>query len=179
MADDFTEIRGVKTIALYENNDVVFNYPDVSRPNEIDLISYSGSVVVIDQTNEQPKWSRKVDYSANYKQNYFDEFSFILHGIENDTPTILETLRNNRKGFIAEVITTGNNSYVFQSPVFLNKANTKQIDSHSWGVTMSPRTPTFETYLIKLNSLIMVGSFILVGVNQILGAGLKILITSS
>ena len=127
---------------------------------------------------EQPKWNRIIDYSANYKQNYFDEFSFFLHGIENDVPTALETLRNTRKGFIAEVITTGGNSYVFQSPVFLNNANTKQVDSHSWNVTMSPRTATFLNYLIKLNTLILTGMFILVETGKLLGAGSQTLIST-
>jgi hypothetical protein len=180
MADDcFNEIRGVKKLALYENNNVVFNYPDPDKETEIDLISYSGSYVIIDSVIEQPKWSRTVDFSGNYKQNYFDEFSFFLHGIENDTPEILETLRNNRKGFIAEVITVGNKSYVFQSPVFLNNSNTKQVDSHSWNVTMSPRTPTFLSYLTKLNTLILVGSFIIVEIGKLLGADATTLISAT
>jgi hypothetical protein len=170
MSDCYKEILGVQKIALYENSNVVFNYPDIANPDEINAISYTGSFVVIEEQYELPKWSRTIDFSGNYKQNYFDEFSFLLHGIENNVPGILETLRNNRKGFIAEIITTGGNSLVFESPVFLNQANTKQEDSHSWNVTMSPRKPTFLKGLNKLNTLLMVGSFLIVGLNQLLAA---------
>lgn len=172
MSNCKNEIIGVKTIALYVNKDVIFNRPDPAVENEIDLIAHAEGSVVISDTNEYPKWSRKIDYSGNYKQFYQDTFSFFLHGIENDTPAILKFLRQNRKGFITEIITTGNKSFVFPSPVFVSDIYEKQDNSHSWEVVLSYRKPTFQDKLNKLNTLLMTHSYILVGDNKILGDGL-------
>lgn len=165
------EIIGVQRMALYINKDVRYSYPDASIENEVDLIAHATGSFVINEVKELPKWERTITYSENYRQNYNDEFSFLLHGIENDVPEIIQSLRNNRLGYIVEIITTGSKSFVFPAPVFLNEDNTKQIDSHSWSISLSYRTPSFEDKLIKLNTILMVQSYILVGDNQILGDG--------
>ena len=164
-----TEIIGVKSIGIYINQDVRLRRPDPSIENEIDLIAHATGSYVINEDKEQPKWERKLNYSGNYKISYQDEFTFLLHGIENNVPTILRELRNNRLGYIIEIITTGNKSFVFPTPVFLNQSNTKQIDSHSWQVSLSYRVPTLEDYLIKLNTVLMVYNYILGGNNVFLG----------
>ena len=148
-----------------------FNYPDPSKEGEVDLIAHSTGSYVIQDENELPKWERKLRYSGNYKLNYSDEFSFVLHGIENNTPEILRNLRNNRTGYICEIITTGNKSFVFQAPVFLNAENTKPIDSHSWNVSLGYRVPTFQDRLIKLNTILMTNNYILTGGNTIWSGG--------
>lgn len=171
MSNCISEIVGIKTIALYINKDVRINRPNPSIENEVDIIAHAQGSFVINEVKEQPKWERELGYSGNYKQNYSDTFSFLLHGIENNVPGILKSLRNNRLGYIAEIITTGNKSFVFPAPVFLNENNTKQIDSHSWSVSLTYRVPTFLDRLTKLNTILMVFSYILVGDNQILGDG--------
>lgn len=172
MSNCVNEIIGVKKIALYINKDVRYNYPDPSIENEIDIISHSVGSIIVDQINELPKWERTLNYSGNYKINYSDEFTFLLHGIENNVPEILEVLRNNRLGFVTEIITTGNKSFVFPTPVFLNTDNTKQIDSHSWSVSLSYRVPSLEDKLDKLNNLLMTANYCLLGNNNILGNGI-------
>lgn len=164
-----TEIIGVKSIGLYINKDVRLRRPDPSIENEIDLIAHATGSYIINEDKEQPKWERTLNYSGNYKTAYQDEFVFLLHGIENNVPEILRELRNNRNGYIVEVITTGNKSFVFPAPVFLNQSNTKQIDSHSWQVSLSYRVPTFEDYLIKLNTVLMIYNYVLTGNNSVLG----------
>ena len=167
----FSEIQGVKTIALYVNADVKFRFPNPVNENEIDLIAHSVGSVVINDQNEMPKWERTVDYSANYKQQYSDTFSFFVHGLRNGVPEIIKAMRNNRKGYVVEIITKDNESLVFPTPVFLDNENTKQDNSHSWTISLSYRVPTFQDYYLKLNTLLMINSFILVGDSQILGAG--------
>jgi hypothetical protein len=171
MANCNKEIATLKKLALYINDNVRINRPDPSKENEVDLIAHGQGSFVISDVNEVAKWERVIDFSGNYKQNYVDEFSFLLHGIENNVPGILESLRNNRLGYIAEIITTGNKSFVFPAPVFLNEKNTKAVNSHSWNVSLSYRVPTFENYLTKLNTVLMTQSYILVGANQVLGDG--------
>ncbi|MCK5613610.1 LamG domain-containing protein, partial [Candidatus Pacearchaeota archaeon] len=141
------EIIGVQKIALYVNEDVVYRYLDISNENEVALVSPVDPFIIINDVNQLPKWERTTDNSGNYKQDYNDEFSFLLHGIENDVPEIIQSLRNNRAGFIAEILTTGNKPFIFRTPVFLNTDNTKQIDSHSWQVSLSYRIPSFEDKL--------------------------------
>jgi len=167
------EIVGVRKIALYVNEDVRFRFPDPSKENEIDLIAHATGSVVVDDAIELPKWEREVGYSANYKQNYLDTFSFLLHGIENDVPEIIKSMRNNRKGYIVEIITTGGKSFVFPSPVFLSNNNTKQIDSHTWNVELKYRVQTFKDKYTKLNTIFMVNSYIATDNNTILGGGLN------
>lgn len=168
-----TEIQGLKKIALYVNKDVRFNRPDISKENEIDLIAHSIGSVVIDCQNEYAKWQREINYSGNYKQNYMDTFVFNLHGILNNTPELLKTLRETRTGWICEIITKSNDSFVFPTPIFVSKAYLKDFNSHSWEIEMKYRVPTFDNYLIKLNSLLMTQSYILVDDNKILGDGEK------
>lgn len=165
------EITSVSKIALYINKNVRFQYPDASNENEIDLIAHGQGSFIIDQVNEYPKWARELAYSGNYKVNYVDTFSFLLHGVETNVPSILRNLRNNRVGYIAEIITTGGYSYVFPAPVFLNQNNIKQINSHTWEVSLSYRVPTFEDRLNKLNTILMAYSYILGGDNVVLGGG--------
>ena len=62
-------------------------------------------------------------------------------------------------------------SYVFPTPCFLDSENTKPIDSNSWNISLSYRVPTFIDKLIKLNTILMTESYILVGDNAILGDG--------
>lgn len=173
------EIIGLKAMALYINKDVRYNYPDASKENEVDIIAHAIGSFLIDQQNEEPKWERTLDYSGNYNQNYNDEFTFFLHGIQNNVPAILKSLRNNRLGYIVEIITTGNQSYVFPAPVFLNDKNTKKVNSHSWTVSLSYRVPTDLDKLDKLNTILMAYSYILGGNNTILGGGGNIAVISN
>lgn len=164
------EIQGIRKLALYINDNVRIRRPDPSKENEVDLIAHGeGSFVILD-VNELMRWEREVDYSGNYKQNFIDTFTFLLHGIKNNVPEILESLRNNRLGYIAEIITTGGKSFVFPAPVFINEDNTKKVNSHSWEVSLSYRVPTFEDKLIKLNTVLMTESYILLGDDQILSS---------
>ena len=165
------EIQGIRRLALYINSDVRINRPDASKENEVDIIAHGKGSFVIDEVIEVAKWEREINYSENYKPNFIDTFTFSLHGLKNNVPFILKSMRNNRLGYIVEIITTGNKSYVFQAPVFLNEDNTKPINSHSWQVSLSYRVPTFEDRLIKLNTVLMTESYILVGDNAILGNG--------
>ena len=178
MADCNKEIIGIKKLALYINDDVRINRPDPSKENEVDLIAHGQGSFVISDMTEQAQWERTIDFSGNYKQNYIDEFSFFLHGIENNVPGILKSLRNNRLGYIAEIVTTGNKAFVFPAPVFLNVKNTKKVNSHSWNVSLSYRVPTFQNYLTKLNTLLMTESYILLGGNNILGSGTGVIVSN-
>lgn len=165
------EIVGVQRLVLYINKDIRIRRPDPSAENEVDLIAHGQGSFVINEVKELPKWERNTTYSGNYDPNYSDTFSFLLHGIENNVPDILENLRNNRFGYVAEIITTSNQSFVFPAPVFLDSESIKQIDSHSWEVSLSYRVPTFKDKLIKLNTLLMTQNYITLAKNKIWGDG--------
>lgn len=165
------EVVGIQQLALYINKGVRIRRPDPSVENEVDLIAHAQGSFIINEVKELPKWTRNTTYSGNYQPSYSDEFTFILHGIESNAPTIIEKLRNNRLGYVVEIITTGNQSYVFPTPVFLNSDNIKQIDSHSWQVSLSHRLPTFQDKLTKLNTLLMTQSYITLAQNRIWGDG--------
>lgn len=155
MADCTQEIIGVQKITLYINKNILYNFPDVSNENEVNITVNSEGSVIIEDVDQYPKWERINGQSGNYKQNFLDEFSFLAHGVENNVPEIIKDLRNNRLGFICVIKTTGNDNFIFQSPVFLNVANTKQIDSHSWNVSLSYRIKTFQNYLSVLNTVLI------------------------
>jgi hypothetical protein len=171
--DEEIEIVGVKKIALYINEDVRINRPNPNVENEVDLIAHAQGSFVIDEVKENPKWQRTVSYSDNFNQEYSDEFTFQLNGIENNVPEIIRSLRNNRLGYVVEIITTGNKSYVFPTPVFLNEENTKQIDSHSWNVSLGYRVPTSQDKLNKLNTILMIYSYVLGGGGDVVGGGVN------
>jgi hypothetical protein len=161
------EVLGLYRMALYINKDVKYNYPDPSKKSEVDLIAHgTGSYVI--ENYDNPKWERTVNYSQNYKQNYLDKFIFELKGVENEIPAIIKDLRNNRLGYIAEIITLNNNSYVFPQPVFLSIENTKQVNQNNWIVELSYRVETFKDYFKKLNTVLMVASYLSIGNNAFL-----------
>ncbi len=164
------EISGLNSIAFYVNDGVELKRPDPNVENEVDLIQHLGGSVVIEYP-DKPKWSRKISYSGNYRQVYQDKFSFFLFGIENDTPDILTFLRSQRKGFITEIITQSNQSFVFPSPVFVSEIYEKKEDIRTWEVVLTYRQPTFKNRLKKLNTLLMVHSYILTGGSNIMGSG--------
>jgi hypothetical protein len=163
------EIIGIKRMGIYINDDVRIRRPNPAIENEVDLIVHGQGSYVIEDCIEMPKWERTIDYSGNYKQNFKDKFTFVLHGINNNVPQIIRDLRNNRLGYIIEIITNTDKSYVFPAPVFLDSENTKPINSHSWDISLSYRVPTNQDRLTKLNTLLMTQSYIIVGQNQILG----------
>ncbi len=165
------EIIGIKSIALYINDNVSISRPDPSKENEVDIIVHGQGSYVISDINEYPKWERVLINSENFTQKFIDVFSFNLHGIENQIPQSLQDIRNNRLGYIVEIITTGGKSFVFPTPVFLDSENTKLVNSHSWNVSLSYRVATFNDKLLKLNTLLMNNSYIIVGDNEILGYG--------
>lgn len=165
------EIVGIQYLGIYINSDVVINRPDPANENEVDIIIHGQGSYVISDPNELPKWERITNNSGNFTQSFIDKFSFILHGIENNVPEIIQELRNNRLGYIIEIITTGGKSFIFPTPVFLDSENTKPIDSHSWQISLSYRVPTLKDKLTKLNTLLMDNSYILVGDNEVLGFG--------
>ena len=166
-----SEIIGIKRIGIYINSNVRIRRPNPAIENEVDLIVHGQGSYIIEDSIEQPKWERKINNSDNYKQYFNDKFTFILHGIQNNVPQIIHDLRNNRLGYIIEIITISEKSYVFPSPVFLDSENTKPINSNSWKISLSYRIPTFQDKLKKLNTLLMDKNYILVGNNKILGYG--------
>ncbi len=179
MADCLNEITGVQSISLYPNKDIRFEWPDIANESEVDLIVGSDDGYIISNPELLPKWERVVGYSGNYKQNYSDEFTFLAFGIENKIPEILKDLRDNRVGYIVEILTTGNSNYIFQSPVFLNNANTKQIDSHSWAVSLSYRVPSFDNRLTLLDiSLFVEGILITLDMSTPSTAGFNLTFAS-
>ena len=166
-----TEVIGIKSIALYINDNVSISRPNPSNENEVDIIVHGQGSYLISDVNEYPKWERILINSENFTQKFIDSFSFILHGIENQIPQALQDIRNNRLGYIIEIITTGGKSFVFPTPVFLDSENTKRVNSHSWSVSLSYRVPTFKDKLLKLNTLMMDNSYVIIADNEILGYG--------
>ncbi len=165
------EIVGIKSIVLYINDNVRIRRPNPDIDDEVDIIVHGLGSYVISEINENTKWERVISNSDNFTQNYVDTFSFDIHGIENQIPQALQDIRNYRNGYIVEIITTGDQSFVFPTPVFLDSENTKRINSNSWEVSLSYRMATFKDKLKKLNTLIMNNSYIIVADNEILGYG--------
>jgi len=159
------EILGINKIVLYENKGVKFIRPDIAVQNEVNFIWSGSENYVIDYPN-LPKCERFVDYSANYEPNFNDKFSFVLFG--NDNNKNINSIRKNRNGFIVEIQTVTGESFVFQSPIFVIGVSELSQDVKSWQVEMNYRQPTFKDYLLKLNTLVMTGNYILINSNGLL-----------
>jgi len=143
-----TEIVGLKSIVLYVNEGIVIHRPDITKKDRVEFTGNSLGSVTVSEINQYPKWQRELDYSGNYRIQFDDSFSFFLHGINNEIPEILQEIRNNRLGYIAVITTIDNYCYVFPTPVFIDKKNTKKENSNSSEVVLSYRVPTFENKLI-------------------------------
>jgi len=173
------EIAGIQTLALYINKDVDFKFPNPAKKKEVNLIAHAIGSFTFGDSLELPTWRREIEFSANKKLLYSDTFTFFIHGIENEIPEIIEKLRNSRVGFIAEIITKGNKSFVFPAPVFVNKNSVKKVNSHSWAISLTYAVPTVQNYYIKLNTILMNYSYIYLGGNSVLGASNNLAITSN
>ena len=164
------EAPGILTMALYANKGVKFMRSNIAIESEIDLINHAVASIVIENT-ELPTWKREIDYSDNYLEQYTDTFKFEFHGISSEIKDVLKLLRGRREGWIVEIITVDNQSFVFQSPVFVSKKYEKAENVRGWVVEMTYREPTKLDYLTKLNNLLMTNSYIYLGDNKILGDG--------
>jgi len=168
MVENCIETAGISRMAFYVNKNVIIQRPDPAIENEVSLISYSGGSVTVDP-GDRPKWKREIDTGKNYVQTYIDSFSFQLNGLKSRD--ILDFLRKQRKGFITEIITTGNESYIFPSPVFVSDIYSKENNSRDWTIELSYRVPTLLDKLTKNNTLLMTANYILVGGNEIMSSG--------
>jgi hypothetical protein len=165
MATECKGILGINKIVLYENKGVKFIRPDISKQNEVNFI-WSGSENYVIDYSKNPTWQRSVNYSANYEPSFADKFNFVLFG--NDNNKNINSIRKNRSGFIVEVQTVDGKSFIFPSPVFVVGVSEMSQDDKSWQVEMNYRQPTFKDYLLKLNTMVMTGNYILSNSNGLL-----------
>ena len=89
MTDCTKEIIGVKSLTLYLNSGIQLARPNISVENEVNLITNGQGSFIISDVKALPKWERTLGYSGNYTQNYFDEFTFLVTGVENEIPSII------------------------------------------------------------------------------------------
>ena len=165
MGTECREVLGVSKIILYENKGVKFLRPDISKPNEVNFIWSGSENYVIDYTSF-PKWKRIIDYSKNYRPIFADQFSFLWYGNEKDES--IQSLRKNRNGFIVEIQTVTDESFVFPAPVFVSEITETEKNVKTWEIILNYRQPTFLNYLTKLNTIIMTGSYLLINNNGLL-----------
>ena len=163
---------GVYKAILYVNDNVQLNRPDISKENEVDLISYGGGVVLI-PFEDSPKWTRTRTTGDNYKEMFQDELSFFMNGLSENNNLILKTLRENKKGFLLELQLLNGQNILFQTPVFLKNAVTFDFNNGVHSVTVAYRVRTSLSYLTKLNDLIFAYSFYLVSGDEVLAYDLN------
>ncbi len=164
------EVTGVKTLAFYVNKNVEFHRPDISKENEIDLITHGVASLVIAHT-EYPAWQRILTPSANAGNLYQDIFTFSIYGTTENEDNVLAFFQAYRQyGFITEMILIDGRSFVFPSPVFVTEEIEKAKNRRHWPIQMNYRVPTTKNKLLKLNTLLATHSYISLGGNYILGA---------
>ena len=140
------DIIGVKSISLNQNEGITITRPNIAIESEINVTyPIKGTLVTNSVT-----WARLVSYSDNYKKQFTDTFKFYLYGINPTTRAIIQELRTNRLGFIAELTLKNASVFLFQSPVFVSKITNKKDDLRTWEIEMSYRVPTFLDKLIVL-----------------------------
>ena len=133
------DIIGVKSISLNQNEGITITRPNIAIESEINATyPIKGTLVTNNVT-----WARVVSYSDNYKKQFTDTFKFYLYGINPTTRAIIQEIRTNRLGFIAELTLKNASVFLFQSPVFVSKITNKKDDLRTWEIEMSYRTPTF------------------------------------
>jgi hypothetical protein len=165
MSCELIETPGIYTIGLYVNNGIKLRRPDPAIENEVDIISHQTATVFV-PNHYLPKWERIISYSENYSEQYEDIFSFSLFGIRSEIRNTLQYLRARREGFIVEIRTLDNQSFVFPTPVFVSANYEKPNNQRSWQIEMKYRQPTKNDYLYKLNNLIFSYSYIYWGADS-------------
>lgn len=157
---------GVYKAVLYNNQNMRFRRPDITKENEVDLVSYSGGAIIVEY-EDLPKWTRERTTGANYKEMFTDSIEFYMKGFNENNNTILKALRENKNGWILELQLINKQNIMFQSPVFLSEAVTFDFNNGVHKVNLSYRVPTFKDYLTKLNDLIFAYSFLFFGTNAV------------
>lgn len=164
-----TEIGGCSRMVLYVNKDIKYIRPDINKEDEVNLITSAKGAIVINRS-EGIKYSRTIDYSSGYVPMYVDEFKFSLSGIfQSNAQELINNICKNMHGYIVELKTLDNKSYVFPTPVFLKEPSKKEEDGNDFNVFLSYRVPTYKTFLKKLNNIAFVHSYIVVDNSSILG----------
>lgn len=158
---------GVYRAILYFNDNIVLRRPDISKPDEVDLISFGGGTITIDFEDE-PKWSRERTTGGNHKEMFLDSLNFFLVGLSDNNNLILKTLRELRQGFILELQLLNKQNILFQAPFYLEDAVSFEFNNGVHAVSISNRVRTPLSYLTKLNDLTFAFSFYIVDSNSVL-----------
>ena len=173
MADcELNSATGVYRAILYQNDNVVLRRPDITKENEVDLLSYGGGVVTI-PFEDEPKWTRDRTTGGNYKELFNDTISFFLNGLSDNNNLILKFLRESTKGFILELQLLSGLNLIFETPIYLSEAVTFDFNNGVHSVALNYRVPTPKTYFIKLNDLVFAYSFYLIGQSEVLAYDLN------
>lgn len=167
-ACQFNSIVGLRRLVLYENKNIVFRRPDITKVDEINMISYSGGVLVADFP-DMPTWRRTTETGENYGQLFTDELSFNFHSYSEDVQATLKYLRESRYGWIAEIQTNNGEVYLTKDPVFLQMADVKEPDAGAIPVRFMYRVRSNKNFYFKLNSLIFDRNFIYGDVDAFIG----------
>jgi len=161
------EIAGVTRIVLYENSNVQFRWPDITKPLEFDLLSYSGASIVV-TTCDYPTFERENVYNSGYKRAKTDTIEFTLDGFLNETVEIIDRLVEAIHGFWVEILFNNGKNVVLPEPMFVSDDMTKAANESMQRIVMSYREPTEKLDYTKLNTLVLNYSFIIGGNNTLL-----------
>jgi hypothetical protein len=174
---DCSEIIGVYQANLYINKDVTIRRPDISKENEVDIIAHSqGSFKIERQDN--PRWKREINNSRNYKEVFQDTLIFELFGLNDNNEEVLSGIRNNRVGFIVELVLKEGRSIVFETPMFISIPTEKPENTRNYRIELQYKQPTFSNYLKKLNTIFFAYNLISLGGENILSANSNTIITA-
>lgn len=161
MSTTCEQIFGLTSLSravLYRNRNAKWRRPDISKEDEVDLLSYSGGAVIIPSTDE-PVWRRERLTGNNANEMFIDSIEFKMIGLTDTNDQILKFLRETRDGFLLEVQLNNTRNLIMQAPVFLQNVVNFNLNEGGHVVTLAYRVPTPLNYLTKLNDLVFGYSF--------------------
>lgn len=155
MADCSTYLDsvGVFKVTLFENKAFQINRPNILVENEVNIVNYEGSGVIIN-SNSDPKWTRTRSLSANRKQAYNDVLNFNLINLTDENRAILKLLRESIYGFIMVFELNNGQSILFIDPVFLRNETIINYDNGSYNLTLTYSVNSLNNYVYYLNDLL-------------------------
>lgn len=137
------EKLGISKLIFIENNGVLFIYPEITDLETVNLETNGAYTLEIERI-QVPRWTRTTQNSDNYIEKYKDSFSFYSQMLKDSD---LYILRNSRNGFIVVAELVNGEKIIFQTPVFISKANDLNINNRSSLIELDYKVPTFGVYL--------------------------------
>lgn len=117
------EQSGIKTVTLYENDNISFSYPDLSNSVLINSISSDGLILSIENCQDN-SFKNNFSRGASFEKILNSELQFTLLGFTKDNAGLIKQLNTSLFGFSILVEYLNGRSFFYEAAFKPEKVET-------------------------------------------------------